>query len=98
VPCNTAQLARPISTSVFEIAPNPSDLLQISFELGSNSDQNTLEIGNLQGQVLKTISIGALSKGFYELKIPESKGLEAGFYWITLKTNESRLVKKWLKQ
>jgi hypothetical protein len=78
--------------------PNQSDLLQISFELESGSEQNTLEIGNLQGQVLKTIPIGGMPKGFYELKIPESKDLETGLYWITLKTNQTQLVKKWLKQ
>jgi chitinase len=98
VPCSTSQLVRQVSTNIFEIAPNPSDLLQISFELESHSEQNTLEIGNLQGQVLKTISLGALPKGFHELTIPESIGLEAGFYWITLKMNQSRLVKKWLKE
>jgi GH18 family chitinase len=99
LPCSgAAPSASRISTKSFDIVPNPSDLLQISFELEASSEQNTLEIGNLQGQVLKTIPISELPKGFYELKIPESKELEAGLYWITLKTNQARLVRKWLKQ
>jgi GH18 family chitinase len=100
VPCGIAPPASQsrISTMRFEIAPNPSDVLQISFALDADSEQNTLEIGNLQGQVLKTIPMSAMPKGFYELKIPESKELSTGLYWITLKTEQSRLVKKWLKQ
>ncbi|MEN9609451.1 MAG: hypothetical protein RLZZ628_265 [Bacteroidota bacterium] len=102
VPCTLAPPASQsrISTSSmpFEIAPNPSDILQISFALDSDSEQNTLEIGNLQGQILKTIPMSPMPKGVYELTIPASKELSAGFYWITLKTEQSRWVKKWLKQ
>jgi hypothetical protein len=102
VPCNFAPPANQSrissATMPFEIAPNPSDILQISFALDNDSEQNTLEIGNLQGQILKTIPMSAMPKGVYELTIPESKELAAGFYWITLKTEQSRWVKKWLKQ
>jgi GH18 family chitinase len=98
LPCSGIAPPSQNLTSSFEIVPNPSDLLQISFELESGSEQNTLEIGNLQGQILKTIPIGAMPKGFFNMKVPESKDLEAGLYWITLKTNQTQLVKKWLKQ
>jgi hypothetical protein len=98
LPCSGIAPLNQNVTRSFEIVPNPSDLLQISVELESGSEQNTLEIGNLQGQILKTIPIGNMPKGFFNMKIPESNDLEAGLYWITLKTNQTQFVKKWLKQ
>ncbi len=98
LPCSGIAPMNQNATKSFEIAPNPSESLQISFELDADSAQNSLEISNLQGQILKTMPLGERSKGFYELKMPDSADLQAGLYWITLKTHQARLVKKWLKQ
>jgi hypothetical protein len=98
LPCSGVMPMNQVTTKSFEIAPNPSESLQVSFELDADSEQNSLEISNLQGQILKTMPLGELSKGFYELKMPDSADLQAGLYWITLKTNQTQFVKKWLKQ
>lgn len=84
-----------IQTAVVETArlgqnmPNPSDdATRIPFFIPSKSQKASINIYNINGQLLKTISINSFGEGFIELQTGE---LSNGYYTYTLEV-DNRLV------
>lgn len=81
----------------FNIFPNPAvHTATIQFE--NNMNQNIeVELLDLNGRLLKTISNGLLNKGTQELIIDVSE-IHSGIYFIRLTNEEGAFVKRLVKQ
>lgn len=80
-----------IRKSKIKIHPNPTrGTTAISFEL-ELEDAVTLSIQTMSGQEIKHIYLGIKSAGYYELNCA---GFPPGIYFVTLKTDLSKLTEK----
>ena len=84
--------------SKFKVAPNPFNTeTNISFEL-DQEDQISIEIYNLNGQLIKQLFNGIQSSGSNQLSwdgnSDDGNKLENGIYFIVLKTSDQVITKK----
>jgi len=80
-------------SSISNVYPNPfSNTTNINVDLLNNSNVS-INISNIIGQTVKSISYGSLSKGSHKLQI-NAENLESGIYIYTLYINDSAVSGK----
>src|SRR5262249_30191259 len=83
--------------SSIQAYPNPCfscTKIQISISNNSNVELNLLD---LEGKALKTISLGNLDSGSYEFRL-DLKNIKEGIYLLTMKTSDGTLTEKLVVQ
>jgi hypothetical protein len=79
-----------LSKSTFHIFPNPSDGL-FNIELMTNAGNHSINIYNMMGSLMKTVSLNTNAPGTYPLDLSE---LSNGFYMINVSSGSFNMFKK----
>lgn len=79
--------------SSLNLYPNPAnDKLNIAFEL-ENSDNISIDVYNLVGQVVMSQNLGTITSG-YTLENIDVSDLKSGFYLVNINTSDATIVRK----
>jgi hypothetical protein len=77
--------------------PNPfRSNTQINYQLPKNTNQGSLEIYNVKGQLIKKENIFNSGTYHWDAKDQQGNAVASGIYFIDIKTNQSSTVKKTL--
>ena len=88
------------SVSDFTLYPNPGrDNLRVAYKIEEDAANVTIQLMNLQGQVVNQLNGGSQDAGNYVQVLENLGGLHDGFYFVVLRTNGKVVsTQKWMKQ
>ena len=85
------------SINGLNIYPNPAqDNVTINYSLG-NASNVTIEVMDVTGKVVSTLNEGVQTNGGHQVSLA-SASFEAGVYYVTIATNDSKMTKKFVKK
>lgn len=95
---NSTAIGEELNTLDLSVFPNPSlgEGANVSMTLPS-SEQVTVNVRNIQGQIISSIEAGILPAGANTIKIPAGP-LATGMYVIEVNAGEIRQTKTWILQ
>lgn len=81
----------------YSVFPNPSsNLFELNLELNANN-KTTIQIYNIEGQLIKTVFEGNLSKGNHHFTIDEENDMAKGMYFIHIQYDDGFVAAKIVK-
>lgn len=81
----------------FKVFPNPfNDILNVEFDLGE-TENVTIEMYTLHGQLVMNRNLGKLTEGNHILPVPFNTKLSSGMYLLRIVTENGSVVKRVMK-